>query len=216
MGLFSTISCLLFPRKCVVCRRVISGDTEAICLRCLTTLSHPTFLRHGKYFSDCCTALFYTGAIRDAILRFKFQDQPGYAVPFGELLANTICHSLPDQYDLITWVPVSQSRLAQRGYDQARLLAEVVGKQLELPVLRTLYKQTNNAAQSSLTGVEARFHNVQDVYIVPEPWRVEGQTVLLIDDIITTGATMDEASRTLLSAGATGVIAATLAQPPTQ
>jgi len=79
--------------------------------------------------------------------------------------------------------------------------------------VETLQKTAHNAAQSSLTDTEARKNNVRGAYAVPEPELVAGKRILLIDDIITTGSTLDEAARTLLEAGAKEVLGAALAQP---
>ena len=117
------------------------------------------------------------------------------------------------EYDLITWVPVSEERLKKRGYDQAMLLAMAAALELQDVAVETLKKPADNLAQSSLNDKKARKDNVQDAYLVPDPDLVEGKRILLIDDIITTGATLDEASRTLLEAGAKSVVAASLAQP---
>jgi ComF family protein len=155
----------------------------------------------------------YEGQVREALLRFKFQDQPGYATELGRLLAKTIRRELGGQYDLISWVPVSPKRLKKRGYDQAMLLGMAVALELGDVAVETLKKSRENPAQSSLESAKARQGNVLGVYTVKDPELVQGKRILLIDDIITTGATLDEASRTLLRAGAEEVVCAALAHP---
>ena len=93
------------------------------------------------------------------------------------------------------------------------LLAMAAALELGDVAVETLRKTADNPAQSSLTDAAARKTNVQGAYTVPEPELIEGKRVLLIDDIITTGSTLDEASRTLLASGASEVLAAALAQP---
>ena len=213
MGIFAAISDLLFPPKCVFCRKVLRGGDSAVCDSCRETLSGHEMIMTGKYFSRCAVALQYEGMIRAAIDRFKFEDEPGYATEFGRILSRCIRKELAGQYDMITWVPVSEERQKKRGYDQSMLLAMATALELEDVAVETLQKTAHNAAQSSLTDLEARRTNVQDAYMVPEPELVEGKRILLVDDTITTGATLDEASRTLLEAGAREVLGAVLACP---
>ena len=211
MGILQAISDLLFPPRCMFCRKILRTGTA--CEDCLLRLTRNDTTRTGVYFIRCCVPMLYEGSVRDAIIRFKFQNQPGYATEFGRILARCIQDNLAGEYDLITWVPVSEERLKKRGYDQAMLLAMAAALELQDVAVETLKKPADNLAQSSLNDKKARKDNVQDAYLVPEPELVEGKRILLIDDIITTGATLDEASRTLLEAGAKSVVAASLAQP---
>ena len=213
MGIFAAISDLLFPPKCVFCRQVLRGGDSAVCDSCQAALTGNETVMTGKYFSRCAVALNYAGSVRAAIDRFKFEDKPGYATEFGKILARSIRQELAGQYDLITWIPVSEERQKKRGYDQSMLLAMAAALELEDVAVETLRKTAHNAAQSSLADEDARRSNVQGAYMVPEPELVEGKRILLIDDTITTGATLDEASRTLLEAGANEVLGAVLARP---
>ena len=213
MGILAAITDLLFPPKCMFCRKILRGGDGAACRACEAELTGHDGVRTGTYFSRCVIPMAYEGKVRDAIIRFKFQDQPGYATEFGRILAKCIQNEFAGQYDLITWIPVSGERLKKRGYDQAMLLAMAAALELGDVAVETLRKTADNPAQSSLTDAAARKTNVQGAYTVPEPELIEGKRVLLIDDIITTGSTLDEASRTLLASGASEVLAAALAQP---
>ena len=213
MGILAAITDLLFPPKCMFCRKILRGGDGAACKACEAELTGHDGVRTGTYFSRCVIPMAYEGKVRDAIIRFKFQDQPGYATEFGRILAKCIQNEFAGQYDLITWIPVSGQRLKKRGYDQAMLLAMAAALELGDVAVETLRKTADNPAQSSLTDAAARKTNVQGAYTVPEPELIEGKRILLIDDIITTGSTLDEASRTLLASGASEVLAAALAQP---
>ena len=113
--------------------------------------------------------------------------------------------------DLITWVPLSRKRLRKRGYDQAKLIAEAVSVRLGVPCVPVLRKLRNIRAQSSLQDAVQRQRNIRNVYSVSEPEKIRGKRILLIDDIVTTGATLSECARTLREAGAAEVIAAAAA-----
>ena len=120
---------------------------------------------------------------------------------------------LTGKFDLVTWVPVSRKRRRTRGYDQAELLCRETARELGMQPLLTLEKCTDNRAQSSLSGAEERFENAKGAYRAVQPERFAGKRVLLIDDIVTTGATMSECARVLRKAGAAEVVCAALATP---
>ena len=134
--------------------------------------------------------------------RFKFNRARHYAPAYGRLLAMRLLTEYPEGFDVLTWVPVSPWRKFTRGYDQVELLAEAVGKELGMEPVRTLRKIRNNRAQSGISGVEKRRANVLGVYRIENPKAVAGKRILLLDDIITTGATAGECARVLLTAGA--------------
>ncbi len=150
--------------------------------------------------------------MRSAILRFKFGGRKNYAAGFGKLLSRCIEERLSGKFDLISWVPVSNRRLRERGYDQAKLLAQAAAKELGFPFESTLRKIKHNPAQSGIHGAASRRANVKSVYAPAQPFAAKGLRVLLVDDIITTGATISEAARTLVAAGAEAVCAAALAR----
>lgn len=214
MGIFTAVLDLLFPPKCMFCRKVLRPGTKLCCSSCAEKLPEGGGARTGRFFRICYVPLSYEGRVRDAVIRFKFKNRPGYATEFGKILAGSIRTHLTGQYDLITWIPVSAERLKKRGYDQAMLLAMAAALELGDVAVETLKKSMDTPAQSSLSGPEARRSNVLGAYCVPDPVLVEGKRILLIDDVVTTGATLEEASRTLLDAGAKEVVAAALAQPP--
>ena len=204
---------LLFPPKCIFCRKVLPPGDPWLCESCRRTRTGMDLMRNGRYFRQCFVPMRYESPVRDAILRYKFQGRDCYAEILGEILAETIEEELDGLFDLITWVPVSPQRLRERGYDQARLLAEAVARRLDRHALETLEKVRHNSRQSGLEDEKARKANVKDVYSPLNPEAFRGKRLLLIDDIITTGATMDEAAKTLRKAGAAEVVAAALALP---
>ena len=114
-------------------------------------------------------------------------------------------------FDLLTWVPVSARRRFCRGYDQVGLLARALGRELGIKPQRTLRKVRHTPAQSTLSGAEQRKANVLGAYRVVNPRALQGKRVLLLDDIITTGATLSECARTLEAAGAARVLGASVA-----
>ena len=151
MGLLSAVLALLYPPRCVFCRRIMRSSAERVCPDCARTLPYAGARgeRHGDFFSVCRAPLLYEGTVRESLLRYKFQECPGYAAPYGEMLAVCIRTELDGSWDLITWVPLSRRRLRERGYDQARLLAAETAKRLGTEAVRTLEKPVNTARQSA-------------------------------------------------------------------
>ena len=207
---------LLFPPRCVFCRRLLHRGEEGICPRCQQEL--PWALgaeaeQTGEFFSLCTSPLWYQDQVRASFHRYKFKGVRGYSRTYGRLVAQCVQDHLAGRYDLITWVPLSRARLRQRGYDQAMLLASAAALALDDVAAETLCKVRDTEAQSGLGKNDAsRRANVLSAYQVTDPALVEGRRVLLIDDIVTTGSTLSECARVLRTAGATDVVCAALAR----
>ena len=161
-------------------------------------------------------SFYYEGDLRTSFLRFKFGGAAQYAATYGTWMAHTIEDKLAGRYDLLTWAPVSRARKRSRGYDQSELLCREIGKRLGMEPVRTLRKTRNPPAQSALPDPAQRRANVSGAYTPERPERFAGKRILIIDDIVTTGATLSECSRTLLLAGASDVVYAALAAPRKQ
>ena len=207
---------LLFPPRCVFCRRLLHRGEEGICPRCQQEL--PWALgaeaeQTGEFFSLCASPLWYQDQVRASFHRYKFKGVRGYSRTYGRLVAQCVQDHLAGRYDLITWVPLSRARLRQRGYDQAMLLASAAALALDDVAAETLCKVRDTGAQSGLGKNDAsRRANVLSAYQVTDPALVEGRRVLLIDDIVTTGSTLSECARVLRTAGAADVVCAALAR----
>lgn len=217
MALTNFLLNLIFPPKCPFCNRPAEGPVNSPCPKCQQAdfwLEGTQVVVPGTAFLRCVCAGWYRDALRESMRRFKFHNHPDYAKAYGPVLAKIVRDYLPGSYDCITWVPVSPATLAERGYDQARLLAEETAKALSAQAVPLLAKTGKNKAQSSLTQGRQRWSNVAGVYSVPQPAAVAGQRILLVDDILTTGATLEEAARTLRQAGATQVVAAAFCRTP--
>ena len=207
---------LLFPPRCVFCRRLLRRGEEGICSRCQQEL--PWALgaeaeQTGEFFSLCASPLWYQDQVRASFHRYKFKGVRGYSRTYGRLVAQCVLDHLAGRYDLITWVPLSRARLRQRGYDQAMLLASAAALELDDVAAETLRKVRDTEAQSGLGKNDAsRRANVLSAYQVTDPALVEGRRVLLIDDVVTTGSTLSECARVLRTAGAADVVCAALAR----
>ena len=215
MRVFHWLLDLIYPRRCVLCKAFLEKEETDLCRGCRTKLgSQNVKLRKAEFFSFSVSPYSYENEVRESMLRYKFQHCQSYCHAYGRLLATVVRRELAGEYDFISWVPIHRRRLRKRGYDQAKLLAKAVGRELRQPVISLLKKRKNNRAQSGISDASVRKANVQGVYTVKKKAPVEGKRILLIDDIYTTGATLSECSRILKLRGAAEVVCATFAATP--
>lgn len=203
MRFFRWIAGLLFPPKCVLCGRILEKNETDLCHACRIDSPDCMAYRRKFTFLDGWAAIwYYEGLVRESILRYKFRGVRAYAQCYGRMLAMKITQEYPDGFDALTWIPISSQRMRQRGFDQVALLAEAVGKELAIRPQELLKKIRNNPPQSGISGEAERRANVLGAYRVTDPDAVRGKRILILDDVITTGATVSEAARMLLTAGA--------------
>lgn len=130
-ALFSQLLDLLYPPKCVFCRRLLRPEEHDVCARCAHELEPiPAPLRRGQFYTECYAVYPYESVVAESLRRFKFSGQSQYAASFGRMLA-PLLRTAP--FEILSWVPVSAKRRRSRGYDQTELLAHAVAKELELP-----------------------------------------------------------------------------------
>ena len=203
---------VLYPPKCILCRRLLEKDELDLCRLCrVEAPEYPSGKRKLQFLDSFAAVWYYEENVRRSLLRFKFYNQRGLASGYGRLLAMKLLKEHPEGFDVLTWVPISPMRKFRRGYDQCQLLANAVGKELGILPVPTLKKVRNNRQQSKITGDAQRRANVLGVYRALDAELVRGKRVLLLDDILTTGATAGEAARVLLTAGASEVHCAAVA-----
>lgn len=200
------LSELFYPRKCILCRRLLEKQETDLCHRCriqapVAPASHKKLPNLDRWAS----VWYYEDSVRQSILRFKFHHVRSYAAPYGRFMALMLLREEITDFDLLTWVPVSPLRRWLRGYDQSALIARALGDGLGCQPVPLLKKVRHTPPQSSIHGVAARRANVLGAYQVPDPASVSGKRILLVDDVITTGATAGECARMLRFAGAKSV-----------
>lgn len=212
MKILRLISGLLFPNVCVFCGNIIKDEIDGVCDTCAGKLHfvHKSSTVRGNYFTHCTAPLYYKDSVRESLQKFKFSGRVNYADVYARLMMDYITAD----FDVISWIPVSNKRLRSRGYDQAKLLADCIAKRFGTEPIRLLNKHKHNTAQSKLETAEQKRDNVIGAYTAINIELCKGKHVLLIDDIITTGSTMSEASKTLLKAGADRVTGVCVARVP--
>ncbi|GAB6138158.1 ComF family protein [Halanaerobaculum tunisiense] len=199
----SCISQIEFIKEefCPQCGKLTRPEEE-LCLDCQ---------EQKRLFSKARAVGVYDAGLEEYIKEFKYDKCRELARPLGGLLAiYTRRFYQPSEVDLITYIPVHQERLKERGFNQAYLLARELGQNLDLAVNSLLVRQQDTVKQSKLSRQE-RLQNVKGKFSIAQPYLVTDKQILLVDDILTTGATVNEASRILLKAEADKVQVMTLA-----
>jgi len=214
MSLLSVILDIFFPPKCVFCGKILGKGDDGWCDKCTEALPYADNWgrQDGEYYDFCISPLYYKGDVRKSILRFKFKGATANAEVYGKILADCIRENPDIDYDVISWVPLSSKRERSRGYDQAMLLALATALELHDVAAETLSKPLDVQAQSELGGKAERSENVSGAFAPADPEVFQEKCVLLIDDVVTTGSTLEECAHVLLSAGAKRVVCAALAR----
>lgn len=231
---------LLLPRRCDLCRCVLNlGEISGLCENCKNSISpddgHACFvcgepidgslsaagiIRCGECrikippFDMTVFAFRYEGVSRNLIRRFKFGGRTGLS---RTIIAPMLCAKLQrlvkmDEVDMVIPVPLHHRRLLKRGFNQSYLLAREIGTAFSIGVsANIIYRKTPTVAQFSKTRAQ-RKANVRNIFKLRNTAMLKGKRVLLVDDIMTTGATMFEISRILKKGGAKLVVCAIAAR----
>lgn len=217
---------LVFPARCVSCKRV----NEVFCSTCLATvqavpapvcprcgkplvaarLACPQCSAHPPAITRIQSACWHEGALRDAILALKYSHRRDVALPLAHLLGDILSSSNVN-FDFITSVPLHPVREQERGYNQAELLAQHVANRRRLPYLRVLQRTRATADQIGLDE-GARPANVAGAFTA-DASQCANKTVLIIDDVCTTGATLNACATALFQVKARAVYGITVARP---
>ncbi len=215
---------LLFPPRCVICHREgewfcaacraqVEFITPPICERCGRPLSGSEcrFCLEFPLAIDRLRAVaFFDGALRQAIHCFKYQERPELATVFGNMLGEYVAaHPLP--IDVVIPVPLHRERERWRGYNQALLLAREMALQEKHALWYNVIERTRATPPQVGLDLRARRENVRDAFAAGPA--VSGANILLVDDVCTTGATMNACAAALKQRGAKFVCGLALARP---
>lgn len=195
---------MIFDSRCAGCDRV----GPVLCRTCRFALAAPVALPRS---GDVIAALPFAGRPRDVILGFKYGNRRQLGHHIAGLLVNRLLAAgvRPHDVDVVTWAPTSRKRRRRRGFDQAELVAQRVAAQLGVPCRRLLERDGDDLPQTGRDRA-ARLHGP----VFRASPRATGERVLVVDDVVTTGATLRSAADALHRAGARSVLRAALATTP--
>ncbi|MEG0896013.1 MAG: phosphoribosyltransferase family protein [Ruthenibacterium sp.] len=211
---------LFFPSRCLYCNRVIGFSGTNICDKCapqIKAVKRPCGLAIQKYgremqfITAAYAPLFYERPAKNAILRMKFGKYTTGIRELADGMAMEWNASEAPPVDCLLAVPCTKKERKGRRCNLPQMLAEILSVSLGVPLWKNiLYKQRETPRQMGLAGA-ARRKNVKDAYAVTDAALFAGKTVLLIDDVLTTGSTLNECAKTICGAGAAACYTLTIA-----
>lgn len=201
---------------CGICGKL---DKKSLCNKCKIRLEKNALNKiedyryNSSFFNEHIYLFQYTGEIRDTILKYKFNEKSYIYRTFLEFIKNNekICVQIK-KYDIIIPVPISKKRLNTRGYNQSSLIAKNLAQELNIEYSeKILIKIKDNKPQSEMKQ-DTRKNNVSGVYKVSNKEKINNKKVLIVDDIFTTGSTVDECAKVLKENNAQSIGVFTLAK----
>lgn len=219
MGITKLFIATLFPNRCTACGEIIedgeifcdycfsmleSCNKQKLCIKCGLPKKECTCKYNVFSFSGCVAPYYYLNSVRRAMHIFKFRGRSDIALFFAQQMALSIKQNLSEKhFDFITCVPLKKYKRLRRGYNQSELLARHLSEILDIPFYNNVLRcNKKRKIQHKLTYKE-RIKNMENAYKATVS--LCGESILLIDDIKTTGATLSECSKQLLGAGAGNV-----------
>ena len=219
--MFTKILKVIYPDRCIFCQKLLDISAyekqDFTCNNCKKKLEYIRGQNNIKksyntHFDYLLYAFKYENFIRNFILNFKFHNKKYLCEFFALEMVKIIQIFSPTRFDYILYVPISINRYFERGFNQSYMIAKYISDHINVPILKYgLVKIKNNKMQSTL-NIAQRKQNVNGVYKVLFSKVLKGTRVLLVDDIFTTGSTVNECSRILKEAGVIEITVATIAR----
>jgi len=195
----------IVPPLCIKCSKPIDYASDCLCPDCNV---------YEKSFEAAKSPFSYEGIIKECIYNFKYYNKPYFYKFFGNLLLRYMNEINYTNFDFITSVPLHKSKMRTRGYNQSQLLAKYMSDKLSIPYADVL-KRTVKTTKQSQQSKDERKKNLKGAFAVKYPHtntKIKNRSVLLVDDVYTTGSTADECSNTLLNFGVSKVYVITIAR----
>ena len=220
---------LLYPAPCLACGKVLHQNESLICLDCLFHLPRTNFhsdpanavcqLFWGRAEVEMATAfLFFTkaGRVQHLIHQLKYSKKPEIGVYLGKLFGKDLLKALPfQQIDVIVPVPLHPKRIKVRGYNQSDQIAFGLSQTMNVPVDTTSFVRRTETETQTRKNRFSRWENVKEVFSVANEYALKNKHILLVDDVITTGATIEGCIRKLTAIEGARVSVVSLAIPTT-
>ena len=215
----------VFPRVCLNCQQLLPGAAEYVCPACWNSIVrlHP---RHELYLETrekliadgnvadlvSCFMFQTEGALQALVHALKYEGFERLGVWLGKALGGAILER-KIQADLLIPIPLHKRKFRERGYNQAEAIARGVSRVTGIPIRADIVHRTRFTETQTKLNLEARQKNMEDAFAIGSKKSsvLKGKTCILVDDVITTGATLNACAEKLLSAGASTIIAASIA-----
>ena len=235
-ALFSGLLDLIYPKICFLCRTPLTPSESAglLCPLCLQkiTPNHPVFCakcsrplssmsetvcrqcqRHSPAFDRCWSAVIYDDTMRYLLHLFKYGGNTGLRLPFAALMIHFIKkYRVPiHDCDLIVPVPLHAARFRERGFNQSELIAALLARHFQIPCDLSLINRRRHTVNQARVNSKQRWTNMQGTFRIKQSHNIINTNIMIIDDLLTTGATLSEIAGGLKQAGANKVYGLTTA-----
>ena len=205
---------LLFPHICAGCGSDSLGNEDILCLHCIATLPETHFERYahnpierkfyGRIPVHAATAQYYFS--RDSVLQrlvhqLKYNNNKELGLQLGKLMGASLKQSGRFNADALIPLPLFAVREKKRGYNQATILCEGIAEELRLPILKNIIIRPGHTDTQTHKGRIERWDNIEGKFRLIDPAPISGRHLLLVDDVVTTGATLESCGSELLKAG---------------
>lgn len=198
--------------QCVICSEY-SEEGEALCTKCRKKLKRCTqsfYIGHNEEKYLVWSVFYYSNIVKELIIRLKYKSD----FICGEILAKCMLELVKSnelQFDLISYVPMTKKALKKRGYNQSEFLASYLSRFLNIPVICNLIKTEDTKDQIGLNG-EERWSNMEKCFEIKKNEIIKNKNILLVDDVITTGATAFHCAHKLKESGINNIYILTIAK----
>ncbi|MEN3037748.1 MAG: ComF family protein [Candidatus Kryptonium sp.] len=224
--LLDSILDFIFIYECEICHRHLEDKRAIICRDCLNKIEMVKPFDMMRIFASrfedygyiskafACFHFKEESAIQILIHELKYQNKSSIGLLLGEIVGNAIKDD-PDfsTADALVPVPLHKIRLRERGYNQSELISKGISKVIKINVQNDLLIRVRNTETQTKLNLDQRKENVKDAFVVNDKHKnfVNGRKFIIVDDVITTGATINECAKALISSGASGVFAVSVA-----
>lgn len=225
---FSGLLDLIYPPHCLICRAEGQSYLCGKCIEKITLIKPPYCQKCGGptesfhcqecrsreyHFESARSAAIYEDVMRQAVHELKYNNHINIAPPLAEIMALSFNDTgLAGRADIVIPIPIHRSRQIRRGFNQSEELARGFCSRLHLPMETSVLHKTKKTKRQMELPFDLRVGNIRGSFSVTHPEKIRGKRVLLIDDVFTTGSTLDEAAKVLREAGASIVYCYTLSK----
>lgn len=221
------LRCIIYPNRCIFCGEIMPPDRNIcdscnenlpwirgeVCCECGSQKEDcQCGKRHGSYYDGVASVFYYRDGVRDCIHRFKFQGDRYAYKELGSLMAKCLSERFGEtEFDFIAYVPMEKKRRRKRGYNQSELLARRIAEESGIPLGENLIEKIYKTNVQHECDMLERKGNLLGAFEINPSFSVKGKTILLVDDIRTSGATLSECGKMLYLNGADKVLCLTAA-----
>ena len=215
---------LFYPHNCLGCGSDVIGNENFICLECINDLPHTNFAMHannpvekifwGRVPVTSAMSEFYfskMSIIQNLIHEFKYKGNKKVGLYLGKMLGESLLNSNRYHIDAIIPLPLFEKKEKKRGYNQAEILCTGISEIMNVPVISKNVVRIVHTETQTKKGRTERWENVEKTFFVMQPQLLEGKHLLLVDDVITTGATLEACASEILKLNNIKISIATLA-----